>query len=251
MLRSRDTDVEVFGGEVESLAVAEIDGVGRARHRRRTGRATRGRARSTPTWSPRPSPRRATTPASVRPTRATGSRHPADFAGVEAGAVRRSSTCGATTCSPTLDRRQGGARPRARRRRARGRPPRPRAWSRPPTATPRSRPRSRTRSAWRRRRGAPPRRARRSRWRARARATQTGERVLRRAQRSPTSTCTKAAHDAAERAVRLLGARPIPSGRLPVVFDPLVTRSLLALLGGALDRRGDRQGPVDVRRPRG
>ena len=30
------------------------------------------------------------------------------------------------------------------------------------------------------------------------------------------------------------GAQPIPSGRLPVVLDPLVTRSLLALIGGAL-----------------
>jgi PmbA protein len=44
----------------------------------------------------------------------------------------------------------------------------------------------------------------------------------------------EAACDAAERAVRLLGAAPIASGRLPVVLDPLVTRSLLALLGGAL-----------------
>ena len=44
----------------------------------------------------------------------------------------------------------------------------------------------------------------------------------------------EAARDAAERAVRLLGAKPIPSARLPVVLDPLVTRSLLALLGGAL-----------------
>jgi PmbA protein len=44
----------------------------------------------------------------------------------------------------------------------------------------------------------------------------------------------EAARDAAERAVRLLGAKPIPSGRLPIVLDPLVTRSQLALLGGAL-----------------
>ena len=28
VLRSRDVDVKVFGGEVESLAVAEIEGVG-------------------------------------------------------------------------------------------------------------------------------------------------------------------------------------------------------------------------------
>jgi len=35
--------------------------------------------------------------------------------------------------------------------------------------------------------------------------------------------------------VRLLGAQPIPSQRLPVVFDPLVTRSLLGILGSALN----------------
>jgi PmbA protein len=44
----------------------------------------------------------------------------------------------------------------------------------------------------------------------------------------------RAANDAAERAVRLLGAKQIPSGKLPVILDPLVTRSLLALVGGAL-----------------
>jgi len=44
----------------------------------------------------------------------------------------------------------------------------------------------------------------------------------------------EAARDAAERAVRLLGAKPIPSARLPVILDPLVTRSVLGLLGGAL-----------------
>jgi PmbA protein len=43
-----------------------------------------------------------------------------------------------------------------------------------------------------------------------------------------------AARDAAERSTRLLGARQPASRRLPVVFDPLVTRSLLALLGAAL-----------------
>jgi PmbA protein len=44
----------------------------------------------------------------------------------------------------------------------------------------------------------------------------------------------EAARDAAARAVRLLGAKPMLSGRVPVVLDPLVTRSLLALIGGAL-----------------
>ncbi len=45
----------------------------------------------------------------------------------------------------------------------------------------------------------------------------------------------KAARDAAERAVRLLGATQPPSRRLPVVFDPLVTRSLIGLIGAALN----------------
>lgn len=44
-----------------------------------------------------------------------------------------------------------------------------------------------------------------------------------------------AARDAAARAVRLLGARPVRSMRTPVVFDPLVTRSLLTVVGAALN----------------
>ena len=43
-----------------------------------------------------------------------------------------------------------------------------------------------------------------------------------------------AARTAAERAVRLLGATKPRSQRLPVVLDPLVTRSLLAIIGAAL-----------------
>jgi PmbA protein len=43
-----------------------------------------------------------------------------------------------------------------------------------------------------------------------------------------------AARDAGERAVRLLGARQPASRRLPVVLDPLVTRSLVSLVGSAL-----------------
>lgn len=43
-----------------------------------------------------------------------------------------------------------------------------------------------------------------------------------------------AARDAAERSTRLLGARQAASRRIPVIFDPLVTRSLLGLLGSAL-----------------
>jgi PmbA protein len=44
----------------------------------------------------------------------------------------------------------------------------------------------------------------------------------------------EAANDAAARAVRLLGATQPRSRRLPVVLDPLVTRSLLSIVGGAL-----------------
>jgi len=43
-----------------------------------------------------------------------------------------------------------------------------------------------------------------------------------------------AASTAAERAVRLLGATKPRTQRLPVILDPLVTRSLLAILGSAL-----------------
>lgn len=52
----------------------------------------------------------------------------------------------------------------------------------------------------------------------------------------------RAARDAAERAVRLLGAAPIPSQRLPVVLDPLVTRSLVSLVGGALSAEAVQRG---------
>lgn len=43
-----------------------------------------------------------------------------------------------------------------------------------------------------------------------------------------------AATEATTRALRLLGAAPVRSRRTTVVFDPLVTRSLLALVGAAL-----------------
>lgn len=41
--------------------------------------------------------------------------------------------------------------------------------------------------------------------------------------------------DAAQRSTRLLGARPIASQRMPVVLDPLVTRSFLGLLASAFN----------------
>lgn len=44
-----------------------------------------------------------------------------------------------------------------------------------------------------------------------------------------------AARDAVTRSCRLLGARPVPSRRLPVVLDPLVTRSFLGVCASAFD----------------
>ena len=52
----------------------------------------------------------------------------------------------------------------------------------------------------------------------------------------------KAARDAAQRAIRLLGARQPPSRRLPVVLDPHVTRSVLALVGAALSAEAIQKG---------
>jgi len=42
-------------------------------------------------------------------------------------------------------------------------------------------------------------------------------------------------YDAATRACRLLGAKPVASRRLPVILDPLVTRSMLGVLSSAFD----------------
>jgi PmbA protein len=52
----------------------------------------------------------------------------------------------------------------------------------------------------------------------------------------------EAAHDAAERAIRLLGARQPPSARLPVVLDPHVTRSIIGLIGSALSAEAVQKG---------
>jgi PmbA protein len=41
--------------------------------------------------------------------------------------------------------------------------------------------------------------------------------------------------DAVDRAVRLLGATPVASRRIPVLFDPLVTRSVLGVLSSAFN----------------
>src|SRR5262249_4867052 len=41
--------------------------------------------------------------------------------------------------------------------------------------------------------------------------------------------------DAARRGCRLLGAKPAPGRRIPVIFDPLVTRSVLGVLSNAFN----------------
>src|SRR5262249_57115866 len=41
--------------------------------------------------------------------------------------------------------------------------------------------------------------------------------------------------DAVERACRLLGAKPVATRRIPVVLDPLVTRSFLGVLSSAFN----------------
>jgi PmbA protein len=51
-----------------------------------------------------------------------------------------------------------------------------------------------------------------------------------------------AARDAADRATRLLGAAQPPSRRLPIVFDPLVTASLLGLVDAALNGESVQKG---------
>ena len=51
-----------------------------------------------------------------------------------------------------------------------------------------------------------------------------------------------AARDAIERSTRLLGAAPVSSRRVPVIFDPLVTRSLLGILGAALNGEAANKG---------
>ncbi|MFA5786695.1 MAG: TldD/PmbA family protein [Actinomycetota bacterium] len=53
---------------------------------------------------------------------------------------------------------------------------------------------------------------------------------------------TAAGREAAERATRLLGARKPPSARVPIVFDPMVTASLLGVVARALSAEAVRKG---------
>ena len=150
----------------------------------------------------------------------------------------------------TPDRRQGGARARARGRDHATPTRASAASSRRPTATPRSKPRWRTRSASRRRPVARCARAPRSRWRGRAPPPRPAA-ASRPGGASPRSTRDVAAHDAAERAGAPARARSRSRRRtLPVVLRPAGHP-----LGARVARRralgrGDREGPFAVRRPR-
>lgn len=52
----------------------------------------------------------------------------------------------------------------------------------------------------------------------------------------------KVGRDAARRAVRMLGAKPVPSGRVPVILDPLVATGLLGVLAPALTAEAVQKG---------
>ena len=96
VVRSRDTDVEVFDGEVESLTTASVEGVGvRVIADHRQGFAWAG-SLDRRTSSRRRCAKRATTRPSANPTSGTGSPRPADVDGV---AAARRSTSGATSSS--------------------------------------------------------------------------------------------------------------------------------------------------------
>ncbi|MTI79987.1 MAG: TldD/PmbA family protein [Firmicutes bacterium] len=47
---------------------------------------------------------------------------------------------------------------------------------------------------------------------------------------------------AAERAVRMLGAKPVPSQKIPIVFDPFIATSFLGLIGPALTAEAVQKG---------
>ncbi len=233
VLRSRDTDVEVFDGEVESLTVAEVEGVGIRVDRRRTARATRGRVRSTPTSSPRRWRRRATTPASARPTSAYGLASPVRRRRSSAAADARSVARRRSLSVPTDDK--VAHRARARSRGAGRRPAHPQRRVGALRRRARSRRRSRTRSGSRRRRAAPPRRARRSRWPARTRSRRPGTGSRSGARFADLDLARAGARRGRARACGCSAPSRSRRAACPIVLDPLVTRSVLALLGGAFN----------------
>ena len=240
---SHDTDVKVFGGEVESLSVAEVEGVGVRLLRRpppglRVGRLARPGRRGRD---------------GRRSARQRGLRHPGRVRSgcpsrpTSTASPRRTSTSGATSCSRSRPRRRSRSRSRSRRRRAR--PTRGCAASSPRrTATARSRSRSRARSASRRRPGARCARSRRSRWPAKARRPRpaTGSRSGARSSDLDVATAARDAARAVDPPARRAPARVPPApGRSSTRSSP---GRCSALLGARAQRRGGAQGPLDVRR---
>ena len=229
MLRSRDVDVKVFGGEVESLSVAEVEGVGvRVIVDGRQGYAWAGSLDADVI---------AETVAEARDNAAFGAPDesyalatPADADGVDAAVLDlwRDDVCRTPTADKVALALELEAATRAADPRVRGVESASYGDAAVEAAVANSLGR----------RGVDPAhgraRARRSRWRARA---------------PPPRPAAASRPGAASRELDVAGrghATP-PSARsgcsaprrsrrrrLPVVFDPLVTRSLLALIGGAL-----------------
>ena len=202
MLRSRETDVKVFDGDVESLAVAEIEGVGvRVIVDHRQGYAWAGSLDADVV---------ADTLADARDNAAFGT--PDECYGLASPdrrrrrSRRRSSTCGATSCSTSDRRTRSRSRSSSRPRRAR--PTRASAAS--SRRLRRRRGRGRGRQLARGGGVDPPHRVLVLGVRDGGRRRRDADRLrlLGRSQRSPTSTSHEAARDAAERSVRLLGATP-------------------------------------------
>ncbi len=234
-VRSRDVDVKVFGGEVESLAVAEIEGVGiRVIAERRQGYA----------WAGSLDPEViADTLADARdntgfgaPDEFYGLADPAEFADVPA--VDLDLWCDDLLAVPTADKValaiELDAATRAIDARIRG----------VESATYGD---AAVESAVATSRGVEV--ANRRTMCSCSAYAMAGEGVETRTGSGFSAARTfgdldpeKAARDAAERAVRLLGARQPASCRLPVVLDPLVTRSIVALVGGALSGEAIQRG---------
>ena len=245
-MRTQETDVEVFGGEVESLTTAGIEGVGvRVIVDHRQGYASAGSL--DPDVDRRDAARSARQRRrSVSPTSGTRSRRPP----TSTASHRADLDLWRDDAAQPADRREGADRARARSRRPR-RATRACAASKPRATATRS-----AESAIVNSLGveATTRRTTCSAYvgRARRRRLRHADRLrLRgRAVRSPTSTSSRSRVDAVDRAVRLLGAKPIAGRRIPV--DPRPARDPVGARRAVerVQRRVGAEGPLAVRGPR-
>ena len=227
VVRARETDVEVFGGEVESLTTAVVEGVGvRVIADHRQGYAWAGSLEPTVVDDTLQDAR--DNAKFGEPDEWYALPGPADIDGV---AARRARSL-ARRARRGADRREGRARARSRSGDQSRRRPHPQRRVDGLRRRARSRPRSRTRSAWKPR-------TRRTSCGASSVAIaddgtgpQTGYGYV--AGRALADLdLASVPRDAATRACRLLGARPIAGRRIPVILDPLVTRSVLGVLASA------------------